>query len=64
MISSFQSRAISGCLLLRGASLVTKMVKSSCAMQETWVRSLGHEDAPGEGNIYSLQYPCLENSMD
>ena len=64
MISSFQSWAISGCPLLRGASLVAKVVKSLHAMQETWVRSLGQEDPPGEGNIYPLHYPCLENSMD
>ena len=64
MIPSFQNWAISGCPLLRGASLVPKMVKSSPAMLETWVWSLGQEDSPGEGNIYPLQYPCLENSMD
>ena len=33
-------------------------------MQETWVRSLGQEDSPGEGKGYPLQYSCLENSMD
>ena len=31
------------------------------AMQETWVRSLGQEDSPGEGNGNPLQYSCLEN---
>ena len=31
-------------------------------MQETWVRSLGQEDSPGEGNSYLLQYSCLEKS--
>ena len=25
-------------------------------MQETWVRSLGQEDSPGEGNDYLLQF--------
>ena len=40
------------------------MVKHLAAMQETWVRSLGQEDSPGEGNGYPLQYSCLENSMD
>ena len=30
-------------------------------MQETWVRSLGQEDSPGEGNGNPLQYSCLEN---
>ena len=34
------------------------------AMQETWVRSLGWEDPPGEGNGNPLQYSCLENPMD
>ena len=33
-------------------------------MQETWVQSLGQEDSLGEGNGNSLQYSCLENSMD
>ena len=40
------------------------MVKKPPAMQETWVRSLGWEDPPGEGNDYPLQYFCLENSKD
>ena len=40
------------------------MVKNLPTMQETWVPSLGQKDSPGEGNDYSLQYPCLENSMD
>ena len=33
-------------------------------MQETWVRSLGREDSPREGNGNPLQYSCLENPMD
>ena len=38
-------------------------VKNLCSMQKTWVRSeLGR--CPGEGNGNSLQYSCLENSMD
>ena len=37
------------------------MVKIPPAMQETQVRSLGQEDAPGEENGYPLQYSCLEN---
>ena len=40
------------------------MVKSLPAMWETWVRSLGGEDSPGEGNGNSLQYSCLKNPMD
>ena len=40
------------------------MVKNLPAMRETRVLSLGQEDFPGEGNDNSLQYSCLENSMD
>ena len=40
------------------------MVKNLPAMQETQVQSLGQEDSLGEENGYSLQYCCLENSMD
>ena len=40
------------------------MVKNLPAMCETWVRSLGWEDSPGEGNGYPLEYSGLENSMD
>ena len=29
-----------------------------------WVRSLGREDSPGEGNGNSLQYSCLENPRE
>ena len=32
--------------------------------QETQVRSLGQEDAPGGGHGNPLQYSWLENSMD
>ena len=39
-------------------------VKNLPVIQETWVRSLGQEDAPGEGNDNPLQYSFLENSMD
>ena len=46
------------------ASLVAQMVKRLSAMRETWVRSLGQEDSPGEGNGNPLQYSCLENPMD
>ena len=47
-----------------GASLVAHTVKNLHAMQETWVRSLGQEDPPGEGKGYPLLYSCLETSMD
>ena len=43
---------------------VAQMVKNLPAMRETWVQSLGWEDSPGEGNDNTLQYSCLENSMD
>ena len=33
-------------------------------MQETWTRSLGWEDSPGEGYGNPLQYSHLENPMD
>ena len=54
------------------ASLVTQLVKNLPAMRETWVHSLGQEDplekgkgrSPREGNGNTLQYSCLENSMD
>ena len=46
------------------ASLVAQLVKNLLAMWETWVRSLGWEDSPGEGKGYTLQYSGLENPMD
>ena len=45
------------------ASLLAQVVKNHPGMRETWVRSLGRGDPPGEGNGDPLQYPCLENSM-
>ena len=38
--------------------------KESVCGSETWIRSLGWEDSPGEGKGYPLQYSGLENSMD
>ena len=47
------------------ASLMAQMVKNLPAMQETWVQSLGWEDALEKGMAtHPLQYSCLENSMD
>ena len=46
------------------ASLVAQLVKNLPAVQEIWVRSLGWEDFPGEGNGYPFQYSGLDNSMD
>ena len=43
------------------ASLVAQMVKNLPATQETWVRSLGWEDSPGERHGNPLQYSGLEN---
>ena len=41
---------------------MAQRLKSLPAMQETWVRSLGGEDPPGEGNGNPFQYSCLENT--
>ena len=46
------------------ASVVAQLVKNPLAMWETWVRSLGWEDSPGEGKGYPLQYSGLDNSID
>ena len=40
---------------------MAQAVKCLSTMKETWVRSLGQEDSPGEGNGNPLQYYCLEN---
>ena len=56
-------RFIKTILLKFRASLLAQVVKNRPAMRETWIRSLGREDPPGEGNGDPLQYPCLENSM-
>ena len=44
--------------------MVAQRLKRLPAMRETWVRSLGREDPPREGNGNPLQYSCLENPMD
>ena len=44
--------------------MVAQRLKHLPAMRETWVRSLGREDSPGERNGNPLQYSCLENPMD
>ena len=46
----------SGPLSLLRASLVVQLVKNPPVILETWVRSLGWEDSPGEGKGYPLQY--------
>ena len=53
-----------GILQYFGASLVAQLLNNPPAMRETWVRSLGWEDNPGDGKGYPLQYSGLENSMD
>ena len=45
-------------------SLVARMGKNPSAMSETWVRSLGWKDSPGEGDGNPLRNSCLENSVD
>ena len=40
------------------------MAKNLPAMQETWVQSLGEEDALEEGMAIHSKCTCLENSMD
>ena len=40
------------------------MVKRLSTMWETWVRSLGWEDALEKEMGNPLQYYCLENPMD
>ena len=44
--------------------MVNQSVKNQPTVQEMWVRSLSQEDSPGEGNVYPLQYSCLENPME
>ena len=39
------------------------MVKNLPTARETWSRSVGQED-PLEKGMATLQYSCLENSMD
>ena len=60
----WEAQILHKCNQSLGTSLVVQRVKNLPAMQETWVWSLCLEDSPKEGNIYPLQYPCLENSMN
>ena len=46
------------------ASLVAQLVKNQPAIRETWVQSLGWEDALEKGKANPLQYPGLGNSMN
>ena len=47
-----------------GASLVAQMVKNLPAMQETWVQSLGWEDALEEGMATHSGVPAWRIHMD
>ena len=49
---------------LTWVSLVAQWERIRLPMQEVQVWPLGQEDSPGEGNGSSLQFSCLENSMD
>ena len=50
---------------IKRASLVIQMVKNLSAGDIDVVGFIpGSRRSPGEGNDYSLQYSCLENSMD
>ena len=60
----FYLKSFSFGLTQKWASLIAQSVNNLPAMQETWVRFLGQEDSPGEGNGNPLQYSYLENSMD
>ena len=48
------------------ASLVAQTVRNLPATRETWFGSLCKGRSPGEGRgeMSTLQYSCLENSMD
>ena len=43
---------------------MVQLVKNLPVIWETWVRSLGWEDSPGEGKGCPFQYSGLENVMD
>ena len=69
-----QEPEVNRCALLHGTEMTGQdplrasprapLVKKPPATRETWVRSLGWEDPPGEGKGYPLQYSGLEKSMD
>ena len=43
---------------------VVQLVKNPPAVRETWIQSLGWEDALEKGTATYLQYSGLEKSMD
>ena len=61
-ISSTQHRALC-CIECSRSSLVAQTIKSLPSMWETWVQSLGQEDALEKGMATPLQYSCLENPL-
>ena len=53
------------CSIIPFVSLLAQWQRSHLLMEERWVWSLGQEDLlEKEMATYSLQYSCLENSMD
>ena len=52
----------SGELIFARTFLITQLLQNLPAMRETLVQSLGQDDPLEKDN--SLQYSCLENSMD
>ena len=50
--------------LIKGASLVTQLVKNPPTVQETLGLIPGLGRSPGEGKGYPRQFSGLENSMD
>ena len=42
---------------------MAQTIKSLPSMWETWVQSLGQEDALEKGMATPLQYSCLENPL-
>ena len=49
---------------LPGTSLVAQLVKNTPVVKETQVQFLGGEDPLEKDMVNTLQYPCLENTMD
>ena len=57
-LNSMTPRKRHSSILLPWASLVAQMVKNPPAMRETWVRSLGWEDALKEGMVTHSSVPA------
>ena len=68
-LGSSPGEGISYLLLYSWASLVAQMVKNLVAIWETWVQSLGWEDALEEGmathaSILAWRVPCTEEPVE